>query len=492
MIELEQSVMSYPMGELLTSAGHGQRLHRVWLDWLIQEVPTLFRAERCAIFVPTSDPNIMLASHGTGLTGEHAIQAKGDSFALQAFRQREILFVEDMTGHHPAQEALVQTGFVTRNLVCVPLTASEAHEPFAVLEILNIQGSLADLDINRLRTTSQTVGYTFENHEAQENMLKAMESIDSQSETKTRIISNNRKMLEQMHQIQAVAQTPAWVLLRGENGTGKELFTELLHEKSSQNANGEAPLISINCAALPEDLLESELFGHEKGAFTGAVHTKPGLFETANGGTLMLDEIGELPLSLQPKLLRALETRRARRLGGTKEYEFNFRLVSATHRNLEEAIENGTFRQDLYYRLFSIELQIPPLRERPEDIDLLAHHFLRLTTRAWGKSIPGYAADTLEQLRCHSWPGNVRELRREVERLVTLAAEGEPIAAHLLSTRIEQRVHIPSEQDSPLKTRVRHFERAVIEATLREVNNNKEEAARILNISKQTLYNKLA
>ena len=484
--------MTFPMGELLSSAGHGQRLHRVWLDWLIQEVPTLFRAERCAIFVPTSDPNIMLASHGTGLTGEHSIQAKADSFAVQAFNQREILFVEDMRGHHPAQEALVKTGFVTQNLVCVPLTASQDHEPFAVLEILNIRGSLADLDIDRLRQTSQTVGYTFENHEAQENMLKAMESIDSQSKAKTRIISNNTQMLDQMRQVRAVSKTPAWILLRGENGTGKELFTELLHEETSHQSGSTAPLISINCAALPEDLLESELFGHEKGAFTGAVHTKPGLFEAANGGTLMLDEIGELPLSLQPKLLRALETRRARRLGGTQEYEFNFRLVSATHRNLEKAIDEGHFRQDLYYRLFSIELQIPPLRERPEDIDLLAHHFLRLTTRAWGKNIPGYSAETLEQLRNHAWPGNVRELRREVERLVTLATEGEPIAAHLLSTRIEKRPHIPSEQDSPLKARVRHFERAVIEATLREVDNNKEEAARILNISKQTLYNKLA
>ena len=148
-----------------------------------------------------------------------------------------------MTGHHPAQEALVQTGFVTNNLVCVPLTASQAHEPFAVLEILNIDGALADLDINRLRHTSQTVGYTFENHEAQENMLKAMESIDAQTKAKTRIISNNAKMLEQMRQIKAISKTPAWILLRGENGTGKELFTELLHEESSRPANASPPLI---------------------------------------------------------------------------------------------------------------------------------------------------------------------------------------------------------------------------------------------------------
>ena len=253
-----------------------------------------------------------------------------------------------------------------------------------------------------------------------------------------------------------------------------------------------APLVSINCAALPEQLLESELFGHEKGAFTGAVQSKPGLFETAQGGTLMLDEIGELPLSLQPKLLRALETRRARRLGGTQEYSFDFRLVSATHRDLEKSMEEGTFRQDLYYRLFSLELIIPPLRDRPEDIELLAHHFLRMTTRAWDKNIPGFAADTLEQLRYHPWPGNVRELRREIERLVTLSPAGSPLRLIHSPTGSSTAPIPPLSRIAPLKTRVRHFERSVIEATLREVDNNKEEAARILNISKQTLYNKLA
>ena len=485
-------IATFPMGEFIRSTGHGQRLHRVWLDWLIHEVPNLFQAERCAIFVPTSDPDTMLASHGTGLTGQHAIKAQAGSFAVQAFRERQILFVHDMKGHRPAQEALVQTGFVTHNLVCVPLTSSQEHEPFAVLEILNIDGSLHDLDIERLRNTSQTVGYTFENHEAQENMLRAMEQIDSKRTTKTQIISNNAHIHDRIAQLRAVSKTPAWVLIRGENGTGKELFTELLHEETHQGTQSRTPLVSINCAALPEQLLESELFGHEKGAFTGAVQSKPGLFETAQGGTLMLDEIGELPLSLQPKLLRALETRRARRLGGTQEYSFDFRLVSATHRDLEKSMEEGTFRQDLYYRLFSLEVIIPPLRDRPEDIELLAHHFLRMTTRAWDKNIPGFAADTLEQLRYHPWPGNVRELRREIERLVTLSPAGEPIAPHMLSNRIEHRTNPPVEQDSPLKTRVRHFERSVIEATLREVDNNKEEAARILNISKQTLYNKLA
>ena len=147
-------IATFPMGEFIRSTGHGQRLHRVWLDWLIHEVPNLFQAERCAIFVPTSDPDTMLASHGTGLTGQHAIKAQAGSFAVQAFRERQILFVHDMKGHRPAQEALVQTGFVTHNLVCVPLTSSQEHEPFAVLEILNIDGSLHDLDIERLRNTS--------------------------------------------------------------------------------------------------------------------------------------------------------------------------------------------------------------------------------------------------------------------------------------------------------------------------------------------------
>lgn len=496
-------IEEHTLQEFTLASGQGERLHRVWLDWLIEEIPKLFEAERCAIFVPSSDNESMIAAHGTSLDPKVKILAPKDSYAFQSFSRRCLLTVQDMQGHQPSQEAMVKTGFVTQNLICIPMTTSKLHEPFAVLEILNSNLPFDALNLKRLMNTAQAVSYTFENHEAQENMLKAVDNIELQRKSKTTVITNSTIMRQRLTQLRAIAKTPAWVLIRGENGTGKELFTELLHEASSedQSTNGSQPMVSINCAALPEHLLESELFGFEKGAFTGAIHSKQGLFESAQGGTLFLDEIGELPVTLQPKLLRALETRRARRLGGTKEYEFDFRLISATHRNLEHAISEGTFRQDLYYRLFSIEIMIPSLRERPEDIDLLAHHFLRMTARAWGKTVPGFASDTLELLRQHAWPGNVRELRREVERLVTLAPEGEPLASHLLSNRIDSVLKEPSQPHSPqhdaddatgpLKMRVRNFERAVIEDTLKRVNHNKEEAARLLNISKQTLYNKL-
>lgn len=495
--------MEHTLQEFTLASGQGERLHRVWLDWLIEEIPQLFEAERCAIFVPSSDDNSMIAAHGTLLNPALKIVATENSYAFQSYSRRCLITVQDMEGHQPSQEAMVQTGFVTRNLICIPLTTSKLHAPFAVLEILNSQLAFNELNLKRLMNTAQAVSYTFENHEAQENMLKAVDNIESQRQTKTTVITNSAVMHQRLAQLRSIAQTPAWVLIRGENGTGKELFTELLHEASFEDAELENkhPIVSINCAALPEHLLESELFGFEKGAFTGATQSKPGLFESAQGGTLFLDEIGELPIALQPKLLRALETKRARRLGGTKEYAFEFRLISATHRNLEQAIDDGSFRQDLYYRLFSIEIAIPSLRERPEDIDLLAHHFLRMTARAWGKTVPGFAGDTLELLRHHSWPGNVRELRREVERLVTLAPEGEPLASHLLSNRIDRAAAQTSRDGNdetgadtamgPLKTRVRNFEKAIIEDTLKRVNHNKEEAARILNISKQTLYNKL-
>ena len=245
----------------------------------------------------------------------------------------------------------------------------------------------------------------------------------------TRLIGVSEEIREVRALIAKVASTEATVLLQGESGTGKEVIARLVHD-CSERAKG--PFVPVNCGAIPGELLESELFGHEKGAFTGAIHSKQGLFESAQGGTLFLDEIGELPVTLQPKLLRALETRRARRLGGTKEYEFDFRLISATHRNLEHAISEGSFRQDLSYRLFSIEIMIPSLRERPEDIDLLAHHFLRMTARAWGKTVPGFASDTLELLRQHSWPGNVRELENVLQRALVLSSGGKIMAGDIM------------------------------------------------------------
>jgi DNA-binding NtrC family response regulator len=232
------------------------------------------------------------------------------------------------------------------------------------------------------------------------------------------IVGESPEILEVGKTIRQVAPCTASVLLLGESGTGKELFARALHENSRRHTQ---PFVKVACAALPETLLESELFGHEKGSFTGALYTRPGRFEAADGGTLFLDEIGDISPTVQVKLLRFFEQREFERVGGNKTYKVDVRIVVATHRDLEKRIAEGAFREDLYYRLNVIQIRIPPLRERGDDIALLAHQFTRKYAEANGKDIRSISDAVVEALLRHPWPGNVRELENMVERAVVLA-----------------------------------------------------------------------
>ncbi|MGR8919745.1 MAG: sigma-54-dependent transcriptional regulator, partial [Gammaproteobacteria bacterium] len=217
--------------------------------------------------------------------------------------------------------------------------------------------------------------------------------------------------------VQKVARSQAPVYISGESGTGKELVARLIHD---QGARAEAPFVPVNCGAIPDDLMESELFGHRKGSFTGAVADKPGLFQAAEGGTLFLDEVAELPLHMQVKLLRAIQEKRVRPIGAEAEIAVDCRILSATHKDLAALVEAGEFRQDLYYRINVIELSVPPLRERREDVDLLTDHFLALKAAEFGMDAPGIAEEARAELRGYSFPGNVRELENILERALTL------------------------------------------------------------------------
>jgi two-component system response regulator PilR (NtrC family) len=232
------------------------------------------------------------------------------------------------------------------------------------------------------------------------------------------LIGSSDVMREVYAVIDAVAPSTANVLVSGESGTGKELVARALHQKS-ERADG--PFFALNCAALPKEILENELFGHEKGAFTGSTNEKPGAFEMASGGTLFLDEVAEMPTDIQVKLLRSLETRMVRRLGGKKEIAVDIRIVAATNRDLQPALANGELREDLYYRLAVVEIELPPLRERTSDIPLLANSFLARFAEQNGKTITGFDADAKEWIMTYSWPGNVRDLKNAVERAVVMA-----------------------------------------------------------------------
>jgi DNA-binding NtrC family response regulator len=290
--------------------------------------------------------------------------------------------------------------------------------------------------------------------------------------------------------IQGLSHSDAAVLIRGESGTGKELVAKAVHKTSTR---AEGPFIALNCAAIPESLLESELFGYEKGAFTGAVKRKIGHFQLADNGTLFLDEIGDLPLSLQAKLLRVLETHIITPLGSEKDTKINIRLISATHRPLESAIQDGAFREDLFYRLNVFPITLPPLRDRREDVAGIARHFLD----AWGRPIEELSAEALSKLTRYDWPGNIRELRNVLERSTIIRPAGTISGDDILLTDV-----VParsggtpdgvSEPDSILNILdLGELEKRAIAKALDVASGNKSEAARLLGITRRALYGRL-
>ncbi|MGH7362846.1 MAG: sigma-54 interaction domain-containing protein [Candidatus Methylomirabilales bacterium] len=281
-----------------------------------------------------------------------------------------------------------------------------------------------------------------------------------------------------------VAATDATVLILGESGTGKELIARAIHEGSARRGG---PFVKVDCTALPEGLLESELFGHEKGAFTDAAAEKPGRFELAHGGTLFLDEVGELPQSLQAKLLRVLQERAFERVGGTRTISVDVRILAATNRDLAKALKGGQFREDLYYRLNVVPILVPPLRRRPEDILPLAAHFLQRFGARYGKAVPGLSPEAAALLRRYSWPGNVRELEHAIERAVILWERGvirpEELAVDLMAVASDG---LPDQELMTLE----ELEREYIRRVLRRVRGHKSRAARILGINRKTLLEK--
>jgi DNA-binding NtrC family response regulator/pSer/pThr/pTyr-binding forkhead associated (FHA) protein len=288
--------------------------------------------------------------------------------------------------------------------------------------------------------------------------------------------------------VERIADTPMTVLILGETGVGKELVTEAIHRRSSRR---DRPLIKLNCAALPESLLESELFGYERGAFTGAERRKVGFFEAADGGTLFLDEIGEMPLALQAKLLRVLERKVITRVGGTTEVAADARLIAATHRDLEADVRAGRFRQDLLFRIGGFTVVVPPLRDRPTEIVPLAEHFARLTAAEQGRPAPSIAEDARDALTGYTWPGNVRELKNAIERALVLC--GDAITASDLPEKLRdagQRVR-PVTPAADMRGHLAEVERAAIIAALDSEDGNQTRAARRLGLSRRALIYKM-
>jgi DNA-binding NtrC family response regulator len=308
------------------------------------------------------------------------------------------------------------------------------------------------------------------------------------------MVGNSRPMREIFGLIEQVAPSNVSVLITGESGTGKELVARTLHELSSRKSR---PFVAVNCAAIPETLIESEIFGHEKGAFTGAVERRIGCFELASGGTLLLDEIAEMPPGTQAKLLRVLEERKLRRLGARTEQEVDVRVLSATNRDPAQAVAQGHLRSDLYYRLNVFNIHMPPLREHMEDLPAMAETMLEEMNQKHGCNVSGVAPSMMDRLMAHDWPGNCRELRNTIERAVILGADGAPLDAQHLPTGFGKaqsqtaRASGANVMDVRVGSTVDEMEQWLILRTLEATGQNKTRAAEILGVSLKTLHNKL-
>jgi transcriptional regulator with GAF, ATPase, and Fis domain len=392
-------------------------------------------------------------------------------------------------------------GASIRSTIGVPLFTGDTLVGVLQVDNRDAPGMLSAQDVDTLTLLSASASFAVANARLIERLRIAEDRLQKEnSYLKTReqkrsggrdIIGKSQPMVQLLSHVDKVAATKVSVLVEGETGTGKELIASAIHYRSKRT---DKLFVVQNCAALPENLLESELFGHKKGSFTGATEDKKGLFELADGGTLFLDEVGEMALSLQAKLLRALQEGEVRPVGASHVRHVDVRIVAATNRNLEEEVKKGRFREDLFYRLRVFPLRSPPLRERRDDIAALATHFLATYSREMGKSTSGLAQQTVEMLMAYDWPGNVRELQNEVQRLVIQVDEEGIVTPDLLSPhvrKVEGALGRAGVTKGTLKDMMDGVEKFLLLESLREHGNNKTNAAKTLGITREGLHKKL-
>ncbi|MBF0177123.1 MAG: sigma-54-dependent Fis family transcriptional regulator [Magnetococcales bacterium] len=506
------------------------------LQFYVDILPVLIGAERCSIFfVDLSRRNVWLKS-GTGLRFRQIEAPLEGSVVGRAVSSGRCVIdnnLERQAGFHTRTDA--ETGFVTRNLICVPVQSRVGPEVTAVVELLNktTPEGFTDSDQQRILAMVRHLSVVIDNIRIHSDILTVSKQINDTLRgmspallSKGNIVAESRAMQEVLAFARSVAETPVNIFISGENGTGKEVISRLIHDLSPAR---EKPFVAVNCASIPENLMESEFFGYEKGAFTGAMTMRKGRFEEADGGTLFLDEIADLPQAIQPKFLRVLQEGEVTRLGSNKVNRFQFRIISATNKDLRQEVAKGRFREDLYYRLFSVEVHIPPLRERTEEILPLAEAFLRETSRRFQKQVGGFSSEVIHLFESYHWPGNVRQLRREVERLLTLTPERGIMQPESCSLELRQSGHgvsrlgsevargegghetgagalsltgdavssvgstlfVPPEATAPLKVQLQTWERYCIATALQASHGNRQEAARRLGITRQWLHRKM-
>ncbi len=469
-------------------------------------LPSLLQVERCTVFIMELESKKICSIFGTGLEHQKIQPPINGSIVGDVISSGKSSLINDLQGHpgyHMSTEE--QTGFTCRNLICAPIKSINGNSVTGAVQLLNkIDNQIfTEKDQARLEEISHFLSLSIESIVLNQEILriatslgKEAERLEKESVDGVTLVAESPAMREVLKLVRVISKTPVNVLIQGENGTGKELIARMIHQYGDRQRKA---FIPINCASIPEGLMESQFFGHEKGAFTGADSARKGLFEEASGGTMFLDEIGEMPLIIQPKILRAIQEEEGCRVGSNVSYQYDLRLISATNRDLSEETSKGRFREDLFFRLFSIEITLPPLRDRKEDIIPLSMHFLKLTNERFGKDIQGFSPDVLNLFESYGWPGNVRQLQKEIERLVALTTETQLIEPNHLSkdlrslylTQNNNNYNETTEGYLSLPEQSKRLEIILINKAMRRTNGNKTQAAKLLAITRQGLDKKI-
>jgi len=477
---------------ILEIAGRWKQTQRT--DELLRQIAEastqLLSAERASIFLWDKPNRSLVARPALGVEGEELRIADDVGVVGQVVHTGEPRRVDMDEGKREIDHRVdKQLGFQTRNLLCVPLRSS-ADELFGAFELMNkVDGNFTDEDQAALTELATHAGIALENSQQYEQLLKARQQMTDQAAAGVRLIGESPAIEALRSTVGRIADTDLAILIQGENGTGKEVISQLIHYLSGRRNE---PLVAVNCAALTETLLESELFGHEKGAFTDAHEARPGKFELASGGTLFLDEIGEMSLGGQAKMLRVIEEKVVVRVGGSRPIHTDARVVAATNKNLAQRVREKQFREDLFFRLNVVTLELPPLRERGDDILLLAEHFLRDFCVKARRKFPKFSAAARKRLLTHAWPGNVRELRNLMERLAYLS-QGDKIDADELAFILapDSQSSAIFSMDLPLTEATRQFQIEYIAKHIERARGNMTDAAGRLGLHRSNLYRKM-
>lgn len=489
-----------------------ERIHRAWgpddfealMRFFVDILPPLTQAERCSVFIVDSGSERIWLKFGTGLKEKAIIAPMRGSVvgeAISTGRTVMRLGLESREGFHAIADR--QTDYTTRNLLCVPIMSLAGNYAIGAVELLNKQEGpgFSPADETLLHQLVKYLALSIEHNAVTEEIVEITRGMHAEMARaadpllgEERYVAESPAMRRIFALVNQIGPLPVNVFVSGESGTGKEVIARLIHERGG--AARTRPFVAVNCSAIPENLMESEFFGHEKGAFTGATASRMGRFEEAAGGTLFLDEIGDMPVSIQPRFLRAIQEMEGVRLGGSKVHRYDFRLISASGKDLREEVRGGRFREDLFFRLFSIDIHLPPLRERREEILPLMLLFLDQVSTRFKKRPRGFSPELVALFESHPWPGNVRQLEHEVERLVALTPDGEWITpAHCSSALLETR---PATSGAcrvadtlSLPEQRKRLEIDLIAQALRQAGGNKARAAELLEITRQSLHNKL-